>query len=129
MLCIRLRWSHYNHNTVVFQPKNMTPQELTQGHHYVQSEFYFFSSILQHVPFLLRVSPVNIRRIVLLLLLNIAGKSVAKYIDTSLDWLDNNERWNSQTIRPDHDALGGSTVLPLPESPPPFQALRDGGPY
>jgi hypothetical protein len=39
--------------------------------------------------------------ILLFLLLNIAGKSVAKYIDTSLDWADNNEKWNSQKIRPD----------------------------
>jgi hypothetical protein len=30
--------------------------------------------------------------ILLFLLLNIAGKSVAKYLDTSLDWADNNEK-------------------------------------
>ncbi|HEX2768088.1 MAG TPA: radical SAM protein, partial [Geobacteraceae bacterium] len=122
-------WSHYDHNTVVFQPKNMTPQELAEGHYYVQSEFYSFSSILRHIPFLLRVSPINLRRTLLFLLLNIAGKNVAKHIDTSLDWADNNEKWNSQTIRSDDDALRGSTVFPLPESPLPFQALRDGGPY
>jgi len=122
-------WSHYDHHTVVFQPKNMTPRELAEGHHYVQSEFYSFSSILRHIPFLLRVSPINLRRIMLLLLLNIAGKGVARYIDTSLDWADNNEKWNSQTIRPDVDALRGSTVFPLPESPLPLQALKDGGPY
>ena len=55
-------WSHYDHHTVVFQPKNMTPQELAEGHHYVQSEFYSFSSIVRHIPFLLRVSPINLRR-------------------------------------------------------------------
>jgi len=122
-------WSHYDHHTVVFQPKNMTPRELAEGHYYVQSEFYSFSSILRHIPFLLRVSPINLRRTLLLLLLNIAGKGVARYIDTSLDWADNHEKWNSQTIRPDEDALRGSTVLPLPEPPLPFQALKDGGPY
>jgi radical SAM superfamily enzyme YgiQ (UPF0313 family) len=89
-------WSHYDHHTVVFQPRNMTPQELAEGHYHVQSEFYSFSSILRHIPFLLRVSPINLRRALLFLLLNIAGKSVAKYIDTSLDWADNNEKWNSQ---------------------------------
>jgi len=72
----------------------MTPRELAEGHHYVQSEFHSFSSILRHIPFLLRVSPINLRRIMLFLLLNIAGKSVAKYIDTSLDWADNNEKWD-----------------------------------
>jgi hypothetical protein len=45
------------------------------------------------------------------LLLNIAGKSVAKYIDTSLDWANNNERWNSQKIRLDDIVLKGSTVF------------------
>ena len=94
-------WSHYDHYTVVFQPKNMTPQELAEGHHYVQSEFYSFSSIVRHVPFLLRISPINLRRAFLFLLLNISGKRMAKYIDTSLDWADNNERWDSQKIQLD----------------------------
>ena len=122
-------WSHYDHHTVVFQPKNMTPQELAEGHHYVQSEFYSFSSIVRHIPFLLRVSPINLRRTVLFLLLNIAGKSVAKYIDTSLDWADNNEKWNSQKIRPDDKVLKESTVFSLDQAHLPFQALKDGSPY
>jgi len=104
-------WSHYDHHTVVFQPKNMTPQELAEGHYYVQSEFCSFSSIVRHIPFLLRVSPINLRRIMLFLLLNITGKSVAKYIDTSLDWADNNEKWNSQTLRPDDEVLREQRLL------------------
>jgi radical SAM superfamily enzyme YgiQ (UPF0313 family) len=122
-------WSHYDHHTVVFQPKNMTPQELAEGYHYVQSEFYSFSSIVRHIPFLLRVSPINLRRIMLFLLLNIAGKSVAKYIDTSLDWADNNEKWNFQKIGPDDKVLKGSTVFSLDKSPLPFQALKEGSVY
>ncbi|MEI9478968.1 MAG: radical SAM protein [Deltaproteobacteria bacterium] len=125
---ISLDWSHYDHNTVVFQPKNMTPQELAEGHHYVQSEFYSFSSIVRHIPFLLRVSPINIRRVVLLLLLNIAGKNVAKYIDTSLDWADNNEKWNSQEIRPDEKVFEGSTVFSLDQAHLPFLSLKEGSP-
>jgi radical SAM superfamily enzyme YgiQ (UPF0313 family) len=93
-------WSHYDHHTVVFQPKNMTAQKLAEGQHYVQSEFYSFSSILRHLPSLLRVSPINLRRVLILLLLNFAGKSVAKYIDTSLDWADNKEQWNPQESTP-----------------------------
>ena len=96
-------WSHYDAYTVVFQPKNMTPQELAEGHHYVQSEFYSFSSIIRHVPFLLRVSPINLRRIVLFLLLNITNHA-AKHIDTSLDWAVNNEKWDSQKIQTDDRA-------------------------
>lgn len=88
-------WSHYDHHTVVFRPKNMTPQELAEGHHYVQSEFYSFSSILRHIPSLLTVTPVDLRRALVFLLLNFAGKSVAKYIDTSLDWADNMEQWHA----------------------------------
>jgi radical SAM superfamily enzyme YgiQ (UPF0313 family) len=122
-------WSHYDHHTVVFQPKSMTPQELAEGHHYVQSEFYSFSSIIRHIPFLLRVSPINLRRTLLFLLLNIDRKGGVKYIDTSLDWADNNEKWNSQKVRPDDEVLRGSAVFPLPESPLPFQTLKDGSPY
>jgi radical SAM superfamily enzyme YgiQ (UPF0313 family) len=122
-------WSHYDHHTVVFQPKNMTSQELAEGHYHVQSEFYSFSSILRHIPFLLRVSPINLRRSLLFLLLNIAGKSVAKCIDTSLDWADNNEKWDSQKIRPDDKVLKGSNVFSSDQAHLPFQALKDGSPY
>jgi len=122
-------WSHYDHNTVVFQPKNMTPQELAEGHHYVQSEFYSFSSILRHIPFLLRVSPINLRRSLLFVLLNLAGKNVAKYIDTSLDWADNNEKWNSEKIRPEDKVLKRSTVFSSDQAHLPFESLKDGSEY
>jgi radical SAM superfamily enzyme YgiQ (UPF0313 family) len=122
-------WSHYDHHTVVFQPKNMTPRELAEGHHYVQSEFYSFSSILRHIPFLLRVSPINLRRTLLLLLLNIAGKSMAKYVDTSLDWADNNEKWDSKKIQPGDKVLEGSDIFSADQVRLPFQSLKDGSPY
>ena len=65
----------------------------------------------------------------LFLLLNIAGKGVAKYIDTSLDWADNNEKWNFQKIRPDDKVLKDSTVLSLDTTHLPFQALEDDSLY
>ena len=65
----------------------------------------------------------------LLLLLNIAGKSIAKYIDTSLDWADNHEKWNSQTIRPDDEVLKEGNVFSSDEFLPPFQASKDGSTY
>lgn len=104
-------WNHYDHHTVVFQPKNMTPQELAEGHHYVQSQFYSFSSILRHIPSLLSVSPINLRRAFLFLLLNITGKNSVKYIDTSLHWADNKERWIPQTDQPDDYLLQESSVF------------------
>jgi radical SAM superfamily enzyme YgiQ (UPF0313 family) len=94
-------WSHYDHQTVVFQPKNMTPQELAEGYHYVESEFYSLSSIFRHIPSLLRVSLMNLRLALVLLLLNMRGKNMVKYIDTSLDWADNNEKWDSKKTRSD----------------------------
>jgi hypothetical protein len=48
--------------------------------------------------------------ILLFLLLNIAGISVAKYLGTSLDWTDNNEKWNSQKIQPGNKILKESSV-------------------
>jgi hypothetical protein len=107
----------------------MTPQELAEGHHHVQSEFYSFSSILRHIPFLLGVSPINLRRIVLFLLLNITGKNVAKYIDTSLHWADNNEKWNFRKTWPDDKVLKRRTVLSLDKAHLPFQSLKDGSPF
>jgi hypothetical protein len=71
----------------------------------------------------------NLKRSLLFLLLNIAGKSTVKYIDTSLDWADNNEKWNSWKIRLDDKVLKGSTVFSLDKSPLPFQALKEGSPY
>jgi radical SAM superfamily enzyme YgiQ (UPF0313 family) len=122
-------WSHYDHHTVVFQPKNMTSQELAEGHYHVQSEFYSFSSILRHTPSLLRVYPINLKRSLLFLLLNIAGKRTVKYIDTSLDWVDNNEKWNSQKIRPDDKVLKGNTVFSSDKAHLPFQSLKDSSPF
>jgi radical SAM superfamily enzyme YgiQ (UPF0313 family) len=120
-------WRHYDHRTVVFQPKNMTPEELAEGHRYVQSEFYSFSSILRHIPSLLRVSPINLRRALVFLLLNFAGKHVANYIDTSLDWAANREQWNSGHVRPDQVAEGTGT-LSLDEAPLQFRTVQDGRP-
>jgi radical SAM superfamily enzyme YgiQ (UPF0313 family) len=104
-------WSHYDHRTVVFRPQNMTPQELAEGHRYVQSEFYSFSSILRHVPSLLTVGPVDFRRALVFLLLNFAGRSVAKYIDTSLDWADNRGKWHFPGTRPDEASRGSLLSL------------------
>lgn len=38
-------WKYYDHSTVVFKPKNMTPQELMEGHLWVRRKFYSLGSI------------------------------------------------------------------------------------
>jgi hypothetical protein len=65
----------------------------------------------------------------LFLLLNIAGKSVAKYIDTSLDWADNNEKWDSQNIQRGDKVLNGSDVFSADQVRLLFQSLKEGSPY
>ncbi len=78
-------WSRYDHRNVVFVPKNMTPRELAEGYRFVQSEFYSFRSILGHIPSLFSVSPIDLRRALVFLLLNFAGRAVVKYVDISPD--------------------------------------------
>nr|NQU89832.1 B12-binding domain-containing radical SAM protein [Bacteroidota bacterium] len=42
-------WRYYDHNTVVFKPKNMTPYELQAGKVKARKEFYRISSVLTRV--------------------------------------------------------------------------------
>jgi radical SAM superfamily enzyme YgiQ (UPF0313 family) len=39
-------WNYYDHNTVVFKPRNMTPYELQAGKINAKKEFYSFLSVL-----------------------------------------------------------------------------------
>ena len=68
-------WSQYDNNTVVFRPKNMTPEELAEGYQYVRNSFFSISSILRRIPYLLRVSPVDYRRAAVFFLLNLAARA------------------------------------------------------
>lgn len=43
-------WKHYDHNTVAFRPKNMSPDELQAGAIWVKKEFTKMSSILRRLP-------------------------------------------------------------------------------
>ncbi len=42
-------WRYYDHNTVVFKPKNMTPYELQIGKHNARKKFYSISSVLRRL--------------------------------------------------------------------------------
>jgi radical SAM superfamily enzyme YgiQ (UPF0313 family) len=43
-------WEHYDHTTVVFQPTNMTPMELAEGHLKARRDFFKLGSILKRLP-------------------------------------------------------------------------------
>ncbi len=43
-------WKYYDHNTVVYQPKNMTPYELQMCKVNARKKFYSFSSCLKRLP-------------------------------------------------------------------------------
>lgn len=43
-------WSHYNTAHVVYQPKNMTPEELYNGYRWFYSKFYSMSNIYRRMP-------------------------------------------------------------------------------
>lgn len=43
-------WKYYDHNTVVFQPKNMTPYELQLGKNKARRKFFKLSSIVRRFP-------------------------------------------------------------------------------
>jgi radical SAM superfamily enzyme YgiQ (UPF0313 family) len=42
-------WRYYDHNTVVFKPKNMTPYELQMGKHNARKKFYSWHSVLRRL--------------------------------------------------------------------------------
>ena len=42
-------WKYYDHNTVVFKPKNMTPYELQMGKINARKKFYTLSSVLERL--------------------------------------------------------------------------------
>jgi radical SAM superfamily enzyme YgiQ (UPF0313 family) len=43
-------WKYYDHSTVVFKPKNMTPYELQSGEIWTKKEFSKLSSIIKNLP-------------------------------------------------------------------------------
>jgi len=43
-------WKYYDHNTVVFKPKNMTPYELQMGKVNARKKFYTIPSVIKRMP-------------------------------------------------------------------------------
>lgn len=46
---INERWEHYDHHTVVYQPKNMSPMELQIGKIKAKAKFYTLASIMKRL--------------------------------------------------------------------------------
>jgi radical SAM superfamily enzyme YgiQ (UPF0313 family) len=43
-------WKYYDHCTVTYQPKRMTPDRLTEGYRYVKKSYYKLGSIITRLP-------------------------------------------------------------------------------
>jgi radical SAM superfamily enzyme YgiQ (UPF0313 family) len=64
-------WKYYDHSTVVFKPKNMTPYELQAGEIWTKREFSSLSAIIRKIPF-------NLSHPLLNLAMNIGIRQCAK---------------------------------------------------
>ncbi len=77
-------WYYYDHKCVVFQPRNMSPEELQEGYRHVMKSFYSPSGIARHFAWSLGMSPLIPKRILFLLLWNLAHRTFHTLIDSVL---------------------------------------------
>jgi radical SAM superfamily enzyme YgiQ (UPF0313 family) len=75
-------WFYYNHHCVVFRPKHMTPDELTEGYRHVLKSFYSLSGIARHFAWSLGITPVIPKRILFFLLWNLAYRTIHTQVDS-----------------------------------------------
>jgi len=78
---LTVNWKYYNHSTVVFKPKHMTPYELQEGRTWVKKEFSRISSILKRLP-------KNMSHPLLYLAMNFAMRKSVKLDYDKLPWLN-----------------------------------------
>ncbi len=74
-------WKYYDHATVVFKPKHMTPYELQERQIWIKKEFSKISSILKRFP-------QNISHPLLYLAMNFATRKNVKLDYNKLSWLE-----------------------------------------
>jgi len=74
-------WRYYDHATVVFRPKHMTPYELQEGQIWVKKEFSKISSILKRLPH-------NMSHPLLYLAMNLTTRKNVKSDYYKLSWLN-----------------------------------------
>lgn len=73
-------WKYYDHSTVVFKPKNMTPYELQAGNMWVKKEFSRMSTILKNLPW-------NMAHPLLYLAINLGSRQSVKADEERLKML------------------------------------------
>jgi radical SAM superfamily enzyme YgiQ (UPF0313 family) len=74
-------WYYYNHQSVVFRPKHMTPEQLQEGYSYVWQEFYSLPGVVRHAAWTLGMKPALSRRILFFLLWNLSYHAIRKEKD------------------------------------------------
>ncbi len=74
-------WFYYNHKCVVFKPKNMSPDELQEGHRYVMRNFYSPMEMARHFAWSLGMSPMIPKRILFFLLWNLVNRAFVRELD------------------------------------------------
>ena len=74
-------WYYYDHKCVVFQPKNMSPEELQEGYRHVLKSFYSLSGIAGHFTWSLGKTPIIPKRILFFLLWNFVNRAFVREID------------------------------------------------
>ncbi|KPJ70623.1 hypothetical protein AMJ52_09670, partial [candidate division TA06 bacterium DG_78] len=67
-------WSHYNHYTVTFRPKNMTERELAEGYFFLKKEFYSLSNICRRITRFSEISYPSLAQFMYAVFNNIAGR-------------------------------------------------------
>ena len=71
-------WYYYNHKSVVFRPKHMTPEQLQAGFYYFWKEFYSLSGVAKHLAWSFGMHPLLPRRVLFLLLWNFSHRALFK---------------------------------------------------
>jgi radical SAM superfamily enzyme YgiQ (UPF0313 family) len=75
-------WFYYDHKSVVFRPKNMSPEDLMQGYRHVMKSFYSLPGIGRHFAWSLGMAPRHPKRILFFLLWNLAHRTMHTEIDS-----------------------------------------------
>jgi len=93
-------WRYYDHNTVVYKPKNLTPLELLAGRLWVRKEFTKISAVMKRLPF-------NFAHPFLNLALNFGARYLCK------NEIKNFPKLASELFRLENNAIGKEEKLSL----------------
>jgi radical SAM superfamily enzyme YgiQ (UPF0313 family) len=67
-------WSHYNHSTVTFRPRNMTERKLAEGYFSLKKEFYSLSNICRRITRLSEMPYPGLVQFIYAIFNNVAGR-------------------------------------------------------